>query len=629
MLDVIRSQGQSWGAKIAFALIIIVFVFWGVGSMQSGSSAIVVSVNKEPILVHDFAMEYERQVESIRQRYPNMTLEGGQLVAVKQQVIQQMVSRLLVAQEAARLGIAVSAAELRQAIVQIPVFHNEAGQFDAEVYKSVLAKQRTTAGRFEEGVRADLLNQKMRELVQAGAMVTEAEARDMFNFAQEQRSAEFIMFATADYLDKAVVTDAALQAWYDAHKAELTVPQKLDVEYVSLTPASIAKTSAVDDAAIAAYYADHMDDYMVAERMRARHILILADADASVEDDAKAKAEIEAIAAEIAEGADFAAMAAQYSQDGSAANGGELGWFGRGMMIPSFEEAAFALKAGEVSAPVRSEFGYHLVKAEEYEAAHAKPVEEVRDLIAEELATDMAVDLLPDMLDKAVELAATGKTLDDIAKELGLDVVKVEGIDAQGLAMMLTLKEDAIKTLMATPEGLIIDTPFEVAEGYVLTKVVKSVAEHVPALDLVRERVTLAVTEAEALKLAEADAKAALVSLQAPDTLPEDLKGKIQGTEYFGREGNMAGLGPYADIAAMLFKTPKGVWLSEPQTVADGVVVARVQDIAAPSDEAWKQIEGMVKDALMNAKRDAMYRAFLEDLNAKAVITVENTSVFE
>ncbi|MFI3271924.1 MAG: SurA N-terminal domain-containing protein [Pseudomonadota bacterium] len=633
MLDSIRSQGQSWGAKIAFSLIIIVFVFWGVGSMQEGPSAVVVSVNEEPILVRNFAMEYERQLDSIRKRFPDMTLESDQLAAVKQQVLQQMVARLLVAQEAKSLGITVSGAELRQAIAQIPVFHNEAGQFDGEVYKNVLANQRNTPGRFEEGVRGDLLDQKMRTLVQAGAMVTEAEARDMFNFAQERRSAEYIKFAAADYLAKANVTDEALQAWYDAHKAEYTVPQKLDLEYMAITPSSIAKSSVVDDAAIAAYYAEHSDEYMVPERMRARHILILADDDASdpnfAEQDAKAMSEIETVVAGLDAGVNFAEMAAKYSQDSSALNGGELGWFGRGMMVPSFEEAAFALKVGEVSAPVRTQFGYHIIKAEEYEPAHAKPVEEVRDIIAEILAQDLAVDLLPDMLDKAVDLASTGKSLDGIASELGLDFMKLEGMDAQGLMTMLTLKEDSVKTLMTSPVDFVIDTPMEVADGYVLAKVLKSEAEHVPAFDLVRENVTHAVTEAEAFKLAEADAKAALVALQGSETLPEEWKSKIQGTDYFGRDGSITGLDQKDAIAFKLFEVSKGVWLDEPQMVADGVVVARVQDIASPNDDAWKQVESMVKDAVLNAKREAMYRAFLEDLNAKAVIELENAAVLQ
>ena len=160
MLDSIRSSGQSWGVKIAFSLIIIVFVFWGVGSMQSTSVAVLAKVNDESVLVRDFAITYEQEVERLRQSFPDMSLEEMNKLGLKQQIFQQLVANELVRQEAERLGISVSPMELREVIIQIPSFHNADGKFDGVVYKEVLEAQRTSPGSLKKILPQVFLHKK-------------------------------------------------------------------------------------------------------------------------------------------------------------------------------------------------------------------------------------------------------------------------------------------------------------------------------------------------------------------------------------------------------------------------------------------------------------------------------------
>lgn len=626
MLDVIRGQAQSWGVKIAFGIIIIVFVFWGVGSMQEGPSAVVVSVNEEPILIRDFGMEYERQAESLRRRFPDMSMEQFEALGFKQQVLQQMITRALVAQEAKSLGITVTPVELRQVITQIPAFHNAEGRFDAEVYKSVLQKQNITLGGFEANMQADLLDTKMRELVTAGAVLTDTEARSLFDFAQERRNAEYALFPVSAYLAEITPTEEQLAAWYEKHKATFTVPQQVVIDYVRITPDSIANPASIAEDAIAAFYADNAaEQFMLPEQMRARHILIRVAEDAPEAEVAKAKERVDAIVAELAAGKDFAEIASSQSDDaGTALNGGELGWFMRGMMVKPFEDAAFALNVGEVSAPVRSQFGYHLIKSEEHQPARQRTLEEVRSEIAQRLAEERAAEELHVVLDSAVEQIASGKSLNDIAGELTLPVETSPALSREALADSLTLSADGVATVFDTPEGMLIDTPLEVTDGYIIAQVQQVSAEHIPALDAVREQVITAVKQKEAKKLAENAAKEALQAAEK-GTLPTDM----QVTGLFGRDGVIAGLGMEQALVSALFSAPKDTWLAEPQHVAGGVLIARVIGVTAPTDAEWTAAADTVRESILNAKREEMYRAFLESLRAKAVITIEEPAILE
>lgn len=629
MLDAIRAHAQSWGVKIAFGLIIIVFVFWGVGSMQEGPSAVIVTVNDKPILIRDFSLEYERQIETLRVRFPGVTAEELKKLGLKRQVLQQMVAATLVEQEAERIGLTVSPVELRKVIEQIPAFRDAAGKFDPELYKKVLKNQRTTPGRFEQGIRDDMLDRKMRELVVAGAVVTDGEARSMFDYSQEKRSADYVLFPTEEYAASATITDEQLHKWYDAHKTEFTIPQKVRLEFVRISPASLADGVTIPESAIAAFYVENAANFFVVpERVHARHILVRVDANASAEDVAKAKARIEDMAAQIKAGGDFAAIASKNSEDGSAANGGELGWFGRGDMVKPFEDAAFALKPGEVSAPVRSQFGFHLIKSEGHEASRQKTLDEVRPEISKRLAEEKAAEKLHDALDNAIELVSSGKSLDAIAQQLKLDHQTSEPLSRDELAASLKIKPEDTGIVFSTPAGTVIDTPLEAADGYVLAKVVEMQPQRIPSFDEVRSKVVTAVQEIEGARLATEAAEAALKA-RKDGQLPSAIEARIAKTPLFGRDGGIPALGFDPALSSALFAGKKGQWLDAPQMTSRGAVIARVQDVVLPTEEQWKSVADTVKETILAAKREEMFRAFLNTLNAKATITIKETAILD
>lgn len=218
----------------------------------------------------------------------------------------------------------------------------------------MIKAQRNTPGNFEAELRNNMLMNKLRADVTAGAFVPEAEVRDLFRYEGERRILEYVFYPLEDYTSKVTVDDAQIKDYYEANQASFTVPPQADVEYLLIGAEALAAAQNISDAAVSEYYEKNAAQFATPEMVRARHILILSDAKASAEDQAKAKAKIEEIAQRIKAGEDFGTVAKEVSEDpGSAPQGGELGWFAHGQMVPEFDKASFDLNPGELSEPSR------------------------------------------------------------------------------------------------------------------------------------------------------------------------------------------------------------------------------------------------------------------------------------
>lgn len=624
MLDVIRANAQSWGVKAAFGIIILVFVFWGIGSLKEGPSSVIVAVNKKPILYRDFARSYEREVEGLRSRFPGISSEELKQFGLKRQVLQQMVAETLLEQEAARIGMTISPAELRRSIDAIPAFRNGQGSFDAEQYRKVLQSQQTTPGRFEDGIRRDMLLQKLRDRISSAAVVTDTEAREVFDYGRERRVLEYVLFPLDEQLAGITIADEDVQAFYDARKETFKVPARVALEYVLINPATLASSFTVEEEAVAAYYKQHAAaKFQQPERVHARHILVMVPEGAPEADVAKARAHIDDALAQIKAGKDFGAVAAKFSQDGSAKQGGDLGWFTRGQMVAPFEEVAFSQKPGTVSEPVRTMFGFHLIKVETHEQARQASLEEVRPQIRKAIAEEKATERLHDTMDTALELVTSGKPVAEVAQQLKLERRTTEPFAREDGAKVAGLKPQALQLVFATPEGTVIDTPLETDGGFMVARVVSSQPESYKPVADVR---TAIVTE---LKGQKATQKAREVAGEAVKTLgdgplPAQLQAKVKVTEPVGRDGFIAGIGEAREVATAAFGAPVGTWLPAAYGVDAGALLVRVKEVRKPTDADWEAAATSLKSAMLNSRKEELYRAFLVTLSEKGKIEWRN-----
>lgn len=630
MLDYIRSNAQTWGVKAAFGIIILVFVFWGVGNLRdSGAPGVAATVNGKPILLTELFQAKQLAEEAVRRTSPGIAGERLREMGIVRQALQGLIVESVLMQEAERLGLAVSPVQLRQAVERIPLFQDKQGKFDPEAYKRVLTTQGQSMGRFEESMRRSLLEENLRRDITAAAWVSPEEARAFFDYAQELREIEYVFFPASDYKPQPPADDE-IRAWYESNRAQFAIPAKVDVEYVLVRPEDMVKPESIDADSVKAWYEKNMDRYAVPERVKARHILLRLEPGASEAEVAKARKSLEDIAAEARKGGDFAALAAKRSQDaGTAANGGDLGWIERGDTVPAFNDAAFALKEGELSAPVRTEFGLHLIRLDKREAARTRTPTEVEGEIRRTLAEQRGAEKIRESMDGLIEANILNKSLKDAAAALGLEAKRSGPKSAEELQSLLGIKEKDAQVLMSVAPGAPLDTALEAqGQGFAVVRVLASAPADVKPLAEVREEIVNALKERRAEAAALEAASAARKTVR-DDALPPALAARAKTIANVGRSGPMPVFGEQPQLLQALFGVRPREWLPVAFPVRvdgkPGATLARVRGVVMPDDAQWRPLAEIVRVSLEGQRKDQMFQAFLGVLMDKAKVEIKNS----
>ena len=623
MLDIIRRNAESWVVKAIFGVIIVVFIFWGVSSLDGTSPSILAYVNDEPITVMEFRKRCEGRINMLTQGRGGLKPEMEQ--QVKQMVFNELILSKLLQQEAARLNMGATPEELFAALSKEPAFQKD-GKFDKEVYLQRLQAQDMPVGEFEGGLTERLTLSRLQDYVMSTVFATPEEARALYAFGSEQRSIDYVLFDRAKYLEGIAPTEDQIAAYYETNKEAFREPKRISVEYLLLTPETLGKNHVVTEEEIKAYYDAHSKDYFQQpERVKVRHIMLRLPEGASQEEKDQALAKALKIYGEAQTG-DFAALARKYSDDASAANGGEIGWLSRGEMIKVFEDAVFALKQDEISRPVLTPFGYHIIKAEAKEPARLRSLAEVHDEIKKTLSEEAASNELQAYLGKASDQLLEGVPLENIAKELKLDVRKAEAFSRDEARTVLGVQDDALDVLFAVPANTPVDRPLLVQGGYVLVKVTDVKPEHIQDLAAVKDKVIETLRNDEAQQKAVAAAEAAL---QEKGKNPAEIKNVVH-TEFFGRQGFVANLGQTPDVVTAAFDlAEKGDWADKVFTVGQGAVIIRLADIKFPSDADWDKAKETVLQEVLQRKQQDWFMAYAASLQETAEVRIANAKELE
>src|SRR5438094_152467 len=394
------------------------------------------------------------------------------------QALDQLIEQALLRHEAARLGIAVTDADMVDTITRLPELQQN-GRYDPSRVEAI--KRAGQGPEFTDAIRQNLLKQRLEALVTDGVGVSDGELEERYRFDHEKANLAFVRSTAADLAATITLSDEELQKYLDEHADPYRVPARVRARYVAYRPADIVSK----DDEVAEYYALHKDDkFTEPEQVRARHILVKTAADAGPDAKAAARKKAEELLAKVKAGADFAALAKERSEDaGSAANGGDLGLFTRGRMTPAFEEAAFALRGGGLSDVVETPFGFHVIKVEEHRPGGVKPLETVHDEIVDTLKRERSLALARK---QAVEdrrkiargtpfaEALAGRTIEEtqpFAKGAAVPGVgRVPGFAESAFA----LREGEVSDLIESPDAIYLLTPFAYSEA------------HAPPLDEVR-----------------------------------------------------------------------------------------------------------------------------------------------
>jgi len=423
MLQQIRDRTSGIVAGFIIALLIVPFAFFGIETFNSGGGdPVIAKVGSQKIHQSQFQHSYDQRYQQF------LALTGENFDASKfdpklfrKMVLDDMTQESVLRQYAEKSGYRANDAVLFDYLSRIPVFQKD-GRFDTDTYRAALARQGLDPEKFEEQVRTSIAIEQMRGGVLETAFATEAEAQQAWRLNMQERVVSYALLESARYLPQLSVDDEQLKARYEAKKAELMSPERIRIAYVQLSHDTLPKASAPDAQVLKAIYDAEKDArFTSTEERRASHILVNFGAD---KDAAKKKAE--ALQAQLKGGAAFSAVAKASSDDsGSRDKGGELGWNRRGQMPESFEKVLFGLKRGEVSEPVETEFGWHLIRLDELKPQVTRPFEQadVQQELIEVYQNREQQKRYQEMLEKLEQLAFENPAaLEPVAKELGLSV---------------------------------------------------------------------------------------------------------------------------------------------------------------------------------------------------------------
>jgi peptidyl-prolyl cis-trans isomerase D len=375
----------------------------------------------EPIFYREMRLRYQR-MQRDSQSPLTEAAERDLRLSTANAVLNQIVMKELVLREAERMGLRISDEDIRVLLENNPNFQS-GGEFDRRKYETFVAEQQgMTPGEFETWLRDAILMDRVFEMVSAAARVSDAEVKARFDEETESvRVAYAFLPATPDV--EAQPSADELKTYYSAHLDDYRLGQRIRIRYAFVDLEKIRKETKVSDAQVKEYYERNKMAHFDAGEIHCRHILFAVEPGGpdSGWEDARRKAA--AASARIRGGEDFAKVAAELSDDpGSASNGGDLGFFGRGQLDPDFEEGAFALKEGELSSPIKSVYGYHVVKREVDITPFEEQADEIRETLGEQLVEDKAMTT-------ALELASRVAGEADLAAEAGALGLKVEETD--------------------------------------------------------------------------------------------------------------------------------------------------------------------------------------------------------
>lgn len=625
MLSLMRKHAGSWLIKVILGAIVVVFVLWGVGSWTSQRSGRIATVNGETITVDEYRMTYKRLVEQVRQSFGNNANEELiKSLQLEQKALDQLVDNLLMRQKASELDIQVSDEDLSRAIRNIGAFQ-VAGAFDPRRYQVILSNNNLSPETFEANQRDALLNQKLNSFITAGVKVSDQEAVEWFKWNNATVNLDFFLVQADRYKDIAV-TDEEIEQYFETRKEDYKTDPARQVSYLKFDPKLYVPQVDVSDDEISGYYEEHPAEFQNPKTVEARHILIEVDAQAGPEDVAKAKARIESILQKAKDGQDFAELAKQFSEGPSKDQGGYLGTFRREAMVKPFSDKAFAMKAGEISDPVKTQFGWHIIKVETVNDASTTSLADATNKIRQKLAADYSKSLAYDAAESVFDATFEGDSLESAAAGKNLSLITTDFFTRQDPPQGIQKKAEFAAAAFNLIEGEVSDIQ-DFGDGYYIMDLVAKRPSQIPELSAVKEKVKADLIRQKRDEKAMADAEAVLAALKDGMSLAEvekkfDLKPAATG--FFKRNDAIPNIGYERELAAMAFELSDQNKL--PQEVVKGrkgYYVIQFNERKAPDMDAFDKEKDTITEQLLQQKRFRTFSAWLEQLKNGSEIVIE------
>ncbi|HAD03448.1 MAG: hypothetical protein A2091_02400 [Desulfuromonadales bacterium GWD2_61_12] len=634
MLDLIRKKKKSVIIKIVFWSIIATFVgtiflVWGKGDdAGQPTAAFAVEVNGDSIALEDYQSAYANIYRLYQNVYRDqLTPALEKQLNLRQQALDALIEQELLLQQADRLQLRVGKQELVDAIAKIPAFQKD-GLFNKETYIQVLRGQRLTPESFESLQERDLLIEKVRNHIRQNITVDESEIQQEYRDRNEKVDLLLVRVDPAAFESRVRIEPAPLQSYFAANVEKFRLPQMASLRYITFDPARYRGEVVLAEDEIKRYYDRNLDRFEIPEQVKAAHILIRTPQGADAKLKEQKRAEAAKILAAIKAGKDFAAAARSLSEDpGSAGTGGDLGSFTRGTMVGPFEEAAFALKVGEVSDIVETTFGFHIIKVSEHTTPRIKAQSEVLAEIKDGLQSEKSAQLALEKALDAFNINRKGGSLEAAAKAAGIEISSTGTFARDTPIGPFGVNAEINNSAFALTSVGELGRPVRTAQGVVLFALEQKLESRVPELKEVRVAVEQAYRQEEGKKLASNQADALLALIRKGGDLSSTAVGaglSKSRTGLFARARNnfvpQAGVSEGLMTAAFTL-TPAAPAAPEVYEIEGSYLIALLagrQSAEATGMDPAKL--GELRTAVLSRKQDEALDKELEGLKAKAKI---------
>jgi len=623
MLERIREGSQGPWAMGILALVILSFVFAGVGSyINSSASGAAANVNGEEIGLDELERAYQnersRMESQFGEAFATLASDTAYLQNFRQGILDRLISEKLLDQAAQELGLRVSDEQIKSAIVGMQEFQLD-GKFDNDRYLALLRQAGFQTNNFRDYMRVDMVRRQLSQSLMGTEFALTSEAKAAHLMQQQTRDIRYVNVPAAKFLEQVNITDDEILTYYQSNISQFDTEQKVSLSYVELVLDDLLPEIDVNEDELTEYYKQNLVDYRTDEERQTAHILF-----ESADQDEAIAIKAEEVLAKIQAGEDFAELAKTYSSDTfSAENGGDLGWFGKDIMDPAFEDAAFSLEnKGDVSGVVKSEFGYHIIKLTDVKVEQVKTFENVKEEITAKVKTFKAEERFYEISQRIAE----------VAFEVPDNIDEVADLAGKAISTTALFTRTDAPDVVSNPNVLASAFSFELIEDAVNSEVLElgnnhimviRVAEHEPERTKAIEEVTEQIQKTLSAQAAQQAARDWALEVKTALTNSEDVNAKLVALELSWTEKQQVTRNDAAlsqTIIDALFKL-SAADTSVVDLVTGDISLVQLTQVNLALEPNEQQLTSL-QSRLASSKSQLIYGAVIESLKAQADIEI-------
>jgi peptidyl-prolyl cis-trans isomerase D len=628
MLRILREHATSWLLKLLLLGVAVTFISWGGYSyFREKKVNYAAKVNGVTIEWNQYNDAFQNVIKQYREALgPSFSEKMIEELRLKDQVLDNLIARILILQEAKRLGMSTPDEELRETIESIPAFQLN-GQFDERNYERYLRLNRVTPEEFEQTQRESLLISKAMNLIKMNAgKVSDEEILETYLFENERIDLAFVK-VTSDYFKGQVnANEIEIKDYYQKHQEEFRIPTFAQIQYLLFRPSDFEKKIQVSPDDIKRYYEARKDTFKIPKQVRAKDILIKAGPQDTPEQIEVKKKKAEEILERAKKTKDFSSLAKQYSEAENASKGGDMGWIQRGSLGEQIESILFSMKAGDLSGVLVARDGFHIIKTEEVKEEKQKSFEEVKDQILQALNKEKAKAETSRKADDAFYSLFRSRDLEGYSREKDIPI-KTTGLFKEGDDISDIGKNPLFYSSAFSLKLGEISPVVNVPPNFYILKLVNKKDSQIPPQNEVIEEVTRKVITTKAVEKARQVAEDLLNQIRTGKNIREVAREKgfpLEETGFFTRTaGVISKIGPARDFMGTLASlTEKNPVPKEVLKTKDGYFVVRLSGHEPADQNKFQSVKGNLEKRLIYQKQEEAFQNWLEQLRSKAKIDI-------